>query len=72
MDTLIVHRDWQSAYNQTTVLKDCNNKVKVIINSSIKQPKMNCKTITVKGIEYSLDWGLIGRKKKNKVNIKNR
>ena len=66
MDTLTVHRDWQSSYNQTTVLKDCNNKVKVIINSSIKQPKMNQKTVKIGCIEYSLDWGLIGRKKKLK------
>lgn len=64
LNTLTVYREWESSYNQRTILKDNNNKVKVIINSSIKQPKMNCKTITVRGIEYSLDWGLIGRKKK--------
>jgi len=66
MNTLKVYRDWQSAYNQTTVLKDNNNKVKAIISSSIQQPKKGSKTIIVKGIEYLLDWGLIGGKKKTK------
>lgn len=64
MKTLTVHRDWQSSYNQTTVLKDCNNKVKVIINSSIKQPKMNQKTVKIGCVEYSLDWKQVPRKNK--------
>ena len=66
MNTLKVYRDWQSAYNQTTVLKDNNNKVKVIISSSIKQPKKGSKTIVVKGIEYILDWGNVAQKKLKK------
>jgi len=69
MNTLKVYRDWQSAYNQTTVLKDNNNKVKAIISSSIQQPKKGSKTIIVKGIEYILDWGNVAQNKLKKKQL---
>ena len=56
MGTLTVERSWESAYNQTTILRDCKGRVKKIINSSIQQPKKNSKTIVVNKKEYSLDW----------------
>lgn len=35
--TLTVHRDWKGSYNQTTILKDNQGKVKAIFSSSIKR-----------------------------------
>jgi hypothetical protein len=43
MQTLTVHREWGSSYNQRTILKDCNNKVKAIFSSSLRQPKRGTK-----------------------------
>lgn len=68
MKTLTVHRDWQSAYNQITTLKDCTGKVKAIISSSIRQPKLNQKSITVVGVEYRLDWQFCAKKKLKRNN----
>lgn len=64
MQTLIVHREWQSSYSQITILKDLNNKVKVIISSSINQPKFNQKTIVVNRCVFALNWEYVAVKKK--------
>ena len=56
IQTLTVYRNWKSAYNQQTILKDCNNKVKAIFNSSLKQPKRGTKTIIINCCKYKLDW----------------
>lgn len=56
MNTLTVFRDWESSYNQITTLKDCNGRVKKIINSSLQQPQRKDKTFTIKGTVYLLDW----------------
>ena len=62
MQTLSVYREWGSAYNQTTVLKDSNDKVKVIIASSIKQPKKNQKTIVINNKTFLLNWDSVNKK----------
>ncbi len=63
METLIVERDWQSAYNQTTTLRSKEGKVVKIISEHINQPKKNQKTIVItklgKSKTYSLDWSQI-------------
>ncbi len=63
MDTLIVERDWQSAYNQTTILKNSEGKVVSIITNHTKQPKKDTLTITItklgKEKTYKLDWSKI-------------
>lgn len=56
MSTLTVERSWESAYNQTTILRDCKGRVKKIINSSIQQPKKNSKQYTLNGVTYLLNW----------------
>lgn len=56
MGTLTVYREWQSAYSQTTILRDENNKVRGIIASSIKQPKKGQKHLIIKGKQYLLNW----------------
>lgn len=64
MKQLIVYREWNSSYNQTTILKDENNKVKAIISSSLKQPKFNQKTIVINCWTYSLNWDNVEKRKK--------
>lgn len=54
--TLTVYREWQSSYNQRTVLKTADNKTKAIFNSSIRQPKRGTKTIIINCWTYKLDW----------------
>lgn len=54
--TLVVHREFESTYNQISVLKTLDGKVKAIINGYINQPKKNTKTIVVNKKEYRLDW----------------
>ena len=56
IQTLTVYRNWKSAYSQQTILKDCNNKVKVIFNSSLKQPRKGTKTIVINCWTFKLDW----------------
>lgn len=60
MEILIVERNWQSAYNQTTTLKTKEGKVVEIIREHTKQPKKNTPTITItklgKSKTYALDW----------------
>jgi hypothetical protein len=56
MQTLTVYREWQSSYNQVTILKDCNNKVKAIFSSSICQPKKNQKQIIINCNVFLLNW----------------
>ena len=56
LQTLTVYRDWQSSYNQITVLKDCNNKVKAIFKSSINQPKRGTKQIIINNNVFLLNW----------------
>lgn len=64
MKQLTVYREWNSSYNQTTILKDENNKVKAIISSSLKQPKLNQKTIVINCWTYSLNWDNVERRVK--------
>ena len=63
MKTLIVEREWLSAYKQTTTLRDSKGGVVAIIREHTKQPKYNTPTITLKklskSIEYKLDWSQI-------------
>lgn len=63
MEILTVERDWQSAYNQTTTLKNEVGKVVSIIREHTKQPKKGSKTIVLtklgKQVEYLLDWSNI-------------
>lgn len=56
MITLKVERNRTSPYNQTTVLKDSNGKVKAIYNSMLRQPRKGQKTITLNCFVYALDW----------------
>jgi hypothetical protein len=56
LQTLTVHRQWFSSYNQTTILKDSAGKIKAIIPSSLKQPRWKQKTIIVNCWTYNLDW----------------
>lgn len=63
MDTLIVERDWKSAYNQSTTLKNNLGKVIAVISGHTKQPKKGTTTITLtklgKQTTYLLDWSKI-------------
>jgi hypothetical protein len=63
MLVLTVHREWESSYNRTTVLKDSEGKVKAIFSSSLRQPKRNQKTIVINCWTYSLNWELVAQKK---------
>jgi len=69
MITLIVYREWESAYNQRTILKDMQGKTKAIISSSIRQPKRNQKTIVINCWTYALDWSNVP---KNYIPVKER
>lgn len=60
--TLTVYREWQSAYNQTTILKDSNGKVKAIFNSSLQQPKRAQKELKIKETVYKLNWSNVPKK----------
>jgi hypothetical protein len=71
MQTLTVYREWGSSYNQRTILKDCNNKVKAIFSSSINQPKLNQKTIVVNRCTFALNWDNVPRRK-DYIKIKDR
>ena len=53
-EILYVERQWESAYNQITTLRDSFGRVKKIITSPLQQPKKSHKTITIKGKEYQL------------------
>ena len=67
IQTLTVHRDWKSSYNQTTILKDKEGKIKAIFASSIKQPRWKQKTITVNCWVYNLDWSNTDRHGKKEI-----
>lgn len=54
MCELVVERDWVSSMNQVTTLRDRQGRVRQIITSSIRQPKVSDKTIVVRGITYKL------------------
>ena len=56
MKTLFVFRNRQSAYSQTTTIKDSEGKVKAIFNAMLKQPRKNTKTITINSNTFKLDW----------------
>jgi hypothetical protein len=60
VEVLVVERDWQSAYNQTTTLKTREGKVIEIIREHTKQPKKNTPTIVLTKMgnkkEYALCW----------------
>jgi hypothetical protein len=62
MTVLKVERNWNNAYSQQTILRDCNGAVKKIISSSIQQPKKNTKTLKINNIEYQLDWSGVNLK----------
>lgn len=62
MITLIVFREWESAYNQRTILKDMQGKTKAIISSSIQQPKRGQKEITINCFKYALNWDNVSPK----------
>ncbi|HSE99822.1 MAG TPA: hypothetical protein VLA48_02910 [Nitrososphaeraceae archaeon] len=66
MGTLTVYREWNSSYNQTTILRDDKGMVKAIITSSIKQPKMNQKIVVINRKEFLLNWELVAGQKKVK------
>lgn len=55
-ETLYVYREWQSSYNQITYIKDIKGHVLKTITSSIQQPKKGCKELTIRGINYKLNW----------------
>ncbi len=69
MITLIVFREWSSAYVQTTILKDMQGKTKAIISSSIRQPKRGQKEITINCFKYALNWDNVP---KNYIPVKER
>ena len=71
IQTLTVYRNWKSAYNQQTILKDCNNKVKAIFNSSLKQPKRGTKSIVINCNTFLLNWENVP-KRKGYVKIKDK
>lgn len=62
MITLTVYREWESAYNQTTILKDSKGAIKKIISSSIQQLKRGEKEIRIKETVYKLDWSNVPAK----------
>jgi len=66
LNTLYVERDWVTAYNQRTILRDSNNKVKAIISSSIRQPKFKQKTIVINCWTFALNWDIVAREKQIK------
>lgn len=55
-ETLFVYREWQSAYNQLTLIKDSKGRVVDKFDKHTNQPRKGLKTLVVKGIEYTLDW----------------
>lgn len=59
--TLTVYREWGSAYNQRTILKDMQGKTKAIISSSIRQPKRGQKEITLNCFKYGLNWSNVSK-----------
>ena len=54
--TLTVERNWQSSYNQTTILRNVNGGIVKIITSINQQPKKGLKSLFVGLVEYKLDW----------------
>jgi hypothetical protein len=69
MIVLTVYREWESAYNQRTILKDSNGKIKAIISSSLRQPKKNQSSIVINCNTFLLDWSNVGS---NYVKVKDR
>lgn len=63
MEILTVHREWITAYKQTTFLKTREGKVVEIIREHTKQPKKGSETITLtklgKEKTYKLDWSKV-------------
>lgn len=56
MITLYVHREWVNPYNQTTILKSSDGKVKAIFSSSLRQPRHGQKTIILNCWQWNLNW----------------
>jgi hypothetical protein len=71
MQTLTVEGHWNSAYVQTTILKDCNNKVKAIFSSSLRQPKRGTKEIIINCNTFLLNWENVPQRK-DYIKIKDR
>ena len=55
MNTLTAFRQWQSAYNCVTTLRDCNGFVKAIL-TGYQQPTKKTKTIVVRSKTYNLEF----------------
>jgi len=70
--TLYPQREWKTSYNQTTILRDENNKVKAIIPSSLRQPKYGQKTIVLNCWTFALDWRDVEKPKSSYVRKRNR
>jgi len=64
MLTLTVYRERGSPYNQRTILKDSEGKVKAIFSSMLRQPKRGTKTIVINCWTYSLNWDNVPSRKK--------
>ena len=60
--TLYVHREWTNAYHQTTILKDSEGKIKGIIPSSLRQPRLGQKTIMLNCWQWNLNWDNVPKK----------
>jgi hypothetical protein len=71
LQTLTVHREWGSSYNQRTILKDCNNKVKAIFSSSLRQPKRGTKKIIINCNTFLLNWDNVPQRK-DYIKVKDR
>jgi len=54
METLTVYRNWQSSYNQTTILKDKFGKVKAVLTGYNQPKKTKNSTVIVRGKKYNL------------------
>jgi len=72
METLIVYREWIGAYNQQTILKDMQGRVKKIINSPLQQPKYKQLSIDINNKIYCLNWDKVKLIKGKTINYEHR
>ena len=61
METLIVERNWKSAYSQQTILRTKEGKTKAIISNSLRQPKRTQKSIIINCNTFLLDWSGVSK-----------
>lgn len=59
MEKLIVTRSRVNAYRQTTILKDCEGRVKKIYDKMLNQPRKNQKTVVINNKTFCLDWSKV-------------